>query len=68
MTARLILGDCLDVLPTLDAGSVDACITDPPYGIGAPGTDDWDVAPPSPAVWSAMRPACPPPPPARASP
>jgi len=28
---RLILGDCLDVLPTL--GKVDAVVTDPPYGI-----------------------------------
>jgi DNA modification methylase len=28
---RLIQGDCLDVLETLDAGSVDAVITDPPY-------------------------------------
>jgi site-specific DNA-methyltransferase (adenine-specific) len=28
----LYLGDCLEVLPTL--GKVDACITDPPYGIG----------------------------------
>lgn len=26
-------GDCLDILPTLAAGSVDAVITDPPYGI-----------------------------------
>lgn len=26
-------GDCLEVLKTLDAGSVDAVITDPPYGI-----------------------------------
>lgn len=32
---RLYLGDCLDVLPTLEAGSVDAVVTDPPYGIGA---------------------------------
>jgi len=31
--ATLILGDCLDILPTL--GKVDAVITDPPYGIGA---------------------------------
>jgi len=31
--ARLILGDCLEILPTL--GKVDAVITDPPYGIGA---------------------------------
>jgi site-specific DNA-methyltransferase (adenine-specific) len=30
---RLILGDCLDVLPTLEAGSVDAVVTDPPYGL-----------------------------------
>jgi site-specific DNA-methyltransferase (adenine-specific)/modification methylase len=30
--ARLILGDCREVLPTL--GSFDALLTDPPYGIG----------------------------------
>jgi DNA modification methylase len=30
----LYLGDCLDILPTLAAGSVDAVITDPPYGVG----------------------------------
>ena len=30
---RLILGDCLEVMPTL--GPVDAVVTDPPYGIGA---------------------------------
>jgi len=29
---RLILGDCLEVMPTL--GDVDAVVTDPPYGIG----------------------------------
>lgn len=32
-TVRLYLGDCLEVLPTLEAGSVDAVVTDPPYGI-----------------------------------
>ena len=31
--AILYLGDCMEVLPTLD--KVDAVITDPPYGIGA---------------------------------
>lgn len=31
--ATLYLGDCRDILPTLP--KVDACITDPPYGIGA---------------------------------
>lgn len=30
--ARLYLGDCLEILPTL--GKVDAVVTDPPYGIG----------------------------------
>jgi site-specific DNA-methyltransferase (adenine-specific) len=30
--ATLYLGDCMDILPTLP--KVDACITDPPYGIG----------------------------------
>jgi site-specific DNA-methyltransferase (adenine-specific)/modification methylase len=30
---RLILGDCILVMPTL--GRVDAVVTDPPYGIGA---------------------------------
>jgi len=33
---QLIEGDCLAVLPTLEAGSVDCVITDPPYGIGFP--------------------------------
>ena len=33
----LYLGDCLTILPTLEAGSVDAVITDPPYGLG-----DWN--------------------------
>jgi DNA modification methylase len=31
---KLWLADCLDVLPTLEAGSVDAVVTDPPYGMG----------------------------------
>ena len=26
-------GDCLEILPTLEAGIIDAVITDPPYGI-----------------------------------
>jgi DNA modification methylase len=30
---RLYCADCLDVLPTLEAGSVDAVVTDPPYGM-----------------------------------
>lgn len=30
----LYCGDCLDVLPTLEAGGVDAVVTDPPYSSG----------------------------------
>lgn len=32
-TVQLYLGDCLEVLPTLAPGSVDAVVTDPPYGM-----------------------------------
>jgi len=34
-SATLYLGDCREILPTLP--NVDACITDPPYGIGEHG-------------------------------
>ena len=30
---RLVHGDCLDVLRTLEANSIDAIVTDPPYGL-----------------------------------
>ena len=33
MTYTLYQGNCLEVLPTLAAGSVDVVITDPPYGV-----------------------------------
>ena len=33
MTVELYCGDCLDVLAQLDSESIDAVITDPPYGI-----------------------------------
>jgi DNA modification methylase len=33
MTVELHLGDCLKVMKTIPAGSVDAVVTDPPYGI-----------------------------------
>jgi DNA modification methylase len=57
--ATLYLGDCSEILPTLD--KVDAVVTDPPYGIGESagknksrgnlavakdyGDDDWDISP-----------------------
>ena len=67
--ATLYLGDCRDILPTLP--KVDACITDPPYGINENskkvasrenkaaardyGDFDWDKAPPSDALIDAIR-------------
>ena len=41
--ARLIEGDCLEVLGTLEPESVDAIVTDPPYGIGFQH-ERWDSA------------------------
>lgn len=36
-TVTLYLGDCLEILPTLEPGSVDAVVTDPPYGVDYKG-------------------------------
>lgn len=38
----LINGDCLEIMPTLTENSVDAIVTDPPYGIGFMGKA-WDT-------------------------
>lgn len=38
-------GDCLEVLRTLPDASVDAIVTDPPYGLGFMGRE-WDDLPP----------------------
>lgn len=40
---RLLEGDCLEVLGGLDPESVDAIVTDPPYGIGFQN-ERWDSA------------------------
>ena len=38
----ILHGDLFDVLPTLAECSIDACICDPPYGIGFMGRE-WDT-------------------------
>lgn len=42
MEYQLHEGDCLEVLKTLDDNSVDAVVTDPPYGLEFMGKD-WDA-------------------------
>lgn len=39
--ARILLGDCIAVMQTLEAESIDAVVCDPPYGIEFMGRD-WD--------------------------
>jgi site-specific DNA-methyltransferase (adenine-specific) len=50
MINQLIHGDCLDVLRTLPSASVDAVVTDPPYGLSFMGKR-WDYDVPSVAIW-----------------
>jgi len=49
---KLIHGDCLEIMPTLEAGSVDAIIADIPYGQTA---CKWDAAIPFDAMWECIK-------------
>jgi site-specific DNA-methyltransferase (adenine-specific) len=50
MSNKLHHGDCLEVMPTLDADSVDAIISDPPYGLSFMGKA-WDHGVPGEVFW-----------------
>ena len=50
---RLWQRDCLEIMPTIEAGSVDAIITDPPYGLGFMG-EEWDKGVPGVHFWQEM--------------
>lgn len=52
----LIEGDCLTVMPTLDAGSVDMVLTDLPYGTTR---NAWDVVIPFEPMWAEIWRLCP---------
>jgi DNA modification methylase len=46
----LYCGDCLDIMKTLPDNSVDAVVTDPPYGLGFMGKK-WDYDVPGVDIW-----------------
>jgi site-specific DNA-methyltransferase (adenine-specific) len=52
MTIDLRLGDCLEILPTLEDKSVDAIITDLPYGTTS---CSWDVVIPFEPMWKQVK-------------
>src|SRR3990167_1042985 len=47
--------DCMRVLPEMPDKSVDAVITDPPYGVTG---NHWDIAPNLPMLWKELRRVC----------
>ena len=51
-TVKLYLGDCLEILPTLEDASVDAVITDIPYGTTA---CKWDEVIPFDEMWEQVK-------------
>jgi len=42
--------DCLQVLPFFEENSIDACVTDPPYGLKFMGRE-WDHGVPGTVFW-----------------
>jgi len=50
LSMKLIQGDCLEVMKTLPDNSVDACVTDPPYGLKFMGKK-WDYDVPTVEQW-----------------
>ena len=49
---EIILGDCLEIMPILEAGSIDLILTDPPYGTTA---CKWDAVIPFEPMWSELK-------------
>lgn len=52
MTSTVIDGDCREVMAAMAPESVDAIVTDPPYGLAFMGAK-WDHAVPGPEYWTA---------------
>jgi site-specific DNA-methyltransferase (adenine-specific) len=47
----IIHGDCLEVMATFEANSIDAIVTDPPYGLSFMGKN-WDHGIPGVPFWA----------------
>ena len=47
---KILQGDCLDVLKTLEDNSIDSIVTDPPYGLSFMGKK-WDYDVPEVDIW-----------------
>lgn len=52
MSTRILCGDCRAVMATLEQDSVDAIVTDPPYGLSFMGKE-WDHGVPGVEFWTA---------------
>ncbi|MBU6335931.1 MAG: site-specific DNA-methyltransferase [Chloroflexi bacterium] len=54
--ARVVVGDCLEVLASMSPDSIDACVTDPPYGLEFMHGNGvaWDAAVPDATYWRAV--------------
>ena len=55
MSVQLFQGDCLEILPTLPAASVDLVLCDLPYGTTQ---NKWDTVIPLPALWAEYARVC----------
>jgi site-specific DNA-methyltransferase (adenine-specific) len=47
---EVLIGECSEILRNIQDESIDACVTDPPYGLKFMG-EKWDHGVPSPIVW-----------------
>ena len=50
MSAAVLTGDCLALMPAMEPDSIDAIVSDPPYGLAFMGKA-WDHGVPGPAFW-----------------
>ena len=51
LRTKIIQGDCRDIMSTMDAGSVDSIVSDPPYGLSFMGKG-WDKGVPGVEFWT----------------